>query len=148
MSEPPVQVVRLDGESIDRLAEQLANHLSNRLAPATPDAPPAQRGPAEDRLLTAAQVSCWWGVSRSWIYRNADRLGALRLGNGSRPRLRFDRGKVAECLGERPETEPARAGRPPRARRPGDRPGCAGMRRDAHRLLPIYGEPELSSVHD
>jgi hypothetical protein len=46
-------------------------------------------GPRE-RLVSAAEIAQHFGVSRAWVYENADRLGAVRLGRGPRPRLRFD----------------------------------------------------------
>ena len=80
--------VRLAPESVEALARRLAELL----APSQPAGP--------RRLLTAAEVSEWWGVERSWVYAHADDLGARRLGAGPRPRLRFDPDDVAERLGE------------------------------------------------
>ena len=79
--------VRLAPESV----EALARRLSELLAPSQPAGP--------GQLLTAAEVSEWWGVERSWVYAHADHLGARRLGAGPRPRLRFDPDDVAERLG-------------------------------------------------
>lgn len=42
------------------------------------------------RLLDAAQLAGLLGVARSWVYEHAETLGAVRLGDGDRPRLRFD----------------------------------------------------------
>jgi len=80
--------VRLAPESVEALARRLAELL----APSQPAGP--------RRLLTAAEVSDWWGVERSWVYAHADDLGARRLGAGPRPRLRFDPDDVAERLGD------------------------------------------------
>jgi hypothetical protein len=41
-------------------------------------------------LVDAATLAAGWGVSRDWVYERADELGALRLGNGPKARLRFD----------------------------------------------------------
>jgi hypothetical protein len=49
-------------------------------------------------LVTAAEIARRYGVSRQWVYENADRLGAVRLGRGARPRLRFDPGHVESQL--------------------------------------------------
>lgn len=58
--------------------------------------------PAPDDLLSAAQVARRLGVERSWVYEHADELGVVRLGEGPRPRLRFDPAAVAErTLGRR-----------------------------------------------
>ncbi|HEX4669292.1 MAG TPA: hypothetical protein VH275_04875 [Solirubrobacterales bacterium] len=90
--------VHLDPESVEAIARRLADLLG---------------GGAEDerprkQLLSAEEVSRWWGVSRRWVYDHAERLGARRLGTGSRPRLRFDPDDVAGQLGEprgRPDTQ-------------------------------------------
>ena len=41
-------------------------------------------------LLTATEVALAFNVTRGWVYAHADELGAIRLGDGPRPRLRFD----------------------------------------------------------
>src|SRR4051812_40819680 len=41
-------------------------------------------------LLDAAEIAQRCGVTRAWVYAHAAELGALRLGAGPRPRLRFD----------------------------------------------------------
>lgn len=61
---------------LEQLAELLADRLADR-----PAAPP--------RIVDAAGMADYLGVSRDVIYANADVLGAIRLGNGERPRLRF-----------------------------------------------------------
>ena len=50
------------------------------------------------RLLTVAAVSQEFGVSTDWLYANAGRLGAIRLGSGPRARLRFDRATIADRI--------------------------------------------------
>jgi hypothetical protein len=50
------------------------------------------------RLLTVAAVAQEFGVSTDWVYANAARLGAIRLGSGPRARLRFDRATIADRL--------------------------------------------------
>lgn len=95
--EPAIQEaaeVRLDAESIESLARRLAELLGSG----------EERRPRR-QLISAEEVSQWWGVSRRWVYDNAERLGARRLGTGPRPRLRFDPDDVAEQLGE-PEGSP------------------------------------------
>jgi hypothetical protein len=42
------------------------------------------------RLVDAATLAGELGVDRSWVYSHRDELGAIRLGSGSKPRLRFD----------------------------------------------------------
>lgn len=57
--------------------------------------------PAEPRLLDAAEVAERFGVSAEWVRDHADDLGAVRLGDGPRPRLRFDADAVREALSAR-----------------------------------------------
>jgi hypothetical protein len=49
-----------------------------------------------DRLLTAKDIAERFNVDRGWVYAHAHELGAIRIGNGSRPRLRFDPAIVAQ----------------------------------------------------
>ena len=81
--------LRLDPESIEALARRLAELLGG-----------GESQQPRRQLISADDVSRWWGVSRRWVYDNAERLGARRLGTGPRPRLRFDPDEVAEQLGE------------------------------------------------
>ncbi len=57
-------------------------------------------------LKTAAEIAMWLGVSRAYVYENAVRLGAIRLGNGPRARLRFDQEIVASRLSNSDTTRP------------------------------------------
>lgn len=41
-------------------------------------------------LWTARRLAAHYAVGVRFIYANADELGAIRLGAGERPRLRFD----------------------------------------------------------
>ncbi|MCW2981288.1 MAG: hypothetical protein JWO14_3015 [Solirubrobacterales bacterium] len=83
--------VRLAPESIEALALRLSELLGRAEGSAGPN-------DSEQRMLTAAEVSRLWGVSRRWVYENAKALGARRLGDGPRPRLRFDPDEVADRL--------------------------------------------------
>jgi hypothetical protein len=49
-------------------------------------------------LLTAAEVADRLAASESWVRENAVRLGAVKLADGARPRLRFSAERVAEAL--------------------------------------------------
>jgi hypothetical protein len=42
------------------------------------------------QLVDAATLAVALGVDRSYVYAHADELGAIRLGDGPKPRLRFD----------------------------------------------------------
>jgi hypothetical protein len=45
-------------------------------------------------------------VSRGFVYEHADELGAIPLGSGPRPRLRFDLEKAIACFACRRSSEP------------------------------------------
>jgi hypothetical protein len=61
----------------DAIAERVAELLSG-------DAP------TKPHLASAAEVARELGVGRQWVYEHAEQLGAHRLGDGPRARLRFD----------------------------------------------------------
>ena len=54
--------------------------------------------PAIAQRIVASEVAVAFKVTRGWVYAHADELGAIRLGDGPRPRLRFDPAVVAQRL--------------------------------------------------
>lgn len=86
--------------SIEQIAERIAELL--RGEPTSPD------------LIDAAEVARRFGISRAYVYEHADRLGARRLGDGPRARLRFDPTEVAAALAP---SQPLTSPDPPRRRR-------------------------------
>lgn len=74
------------------LVEAIARRVVELLRANEPQDRPA-------RLVDAATLARELGVERDWVYANAERLGAIRLG-GPRGRLRFDREVVADRLGD------------------------------------------------
>ena len=80
----------LDHPSLEAIAREVAQLLGR-------DDQPGAHG-----LLTARQVAARFNVERSWVYAHADELGVVRLGQGPRPRLRFDPAVVAQHLLARP----------------------------------------------
>jgi len=76
----PIEV-RLDAASIDAIARRVTELIG------THDA---------NDLVSAREIAMRFGVSRAWVYENAAHLGAVRLGDGPRPRLRFDPELVAD----------------------------------------------------
>jgi len=118
-----VTAIDLTPETIERIATAVAARLTDT-RPAT--------GPA---LIDAAEVARRHGVTRSWAYDHAADLGAIRLGNGTRARLRFDPATVAAYLDRgRPTatTAPSPLTRPDRSRPRAKRPATP--------LLPIRGQ--------
>ncbi len=127
---PPAAASGLDVDSVERVAQRVLELLAPRLG----------GPPSAERLLTAAEVSARWGVERSWIYGHAAELGAIRLGSGRRPRLRFR----PEAIDRHLDTLTAAPGPPtppPRPKRRIARPIPA----DPVELLPIRGQAELTS---
>ena len=69
----------LSAEQVEQIAECVAELLSANAAP-------AQTGGLVDAQTVAAAL----GVSRDWVYDHADQLGGVKVGDGQRPRWRFD----------------------------------------------------------
>jgi hypothetical protein len=136
-AELPTDELRLDAAVIEVLALRVAELLANQLP-----TPPSATG-APGRLLSATEVSEWWGVSRGWVYEHATELGAIRIGDGERPRLRFDPEQVARRLQQQPTVSAPKASpqRIVRARR------SPRMRGDS-RPLAFRADPELSSLRN
>jgi len=84
--------VRLAPESIEALATRLAELLRG-------STPESERPVENKKMLSPAEVSELWGVSRVWVYRHAEALGVRRLGSGTRPRLRFNPEEIEQRLG-------------------------------------------------
>lgn len=92
----------LDDEDIEAIADRVAAKL---------------RRPAGVDLIDADEVARMMGVKRGWVYANKRRLGAVPIGDGDKPRLRFRvetvRAVMAEGGEPRPnEPAPKRRGRP------------------------------------
>ena len=78
------QSVALDPASVEALARRVVELL---------------RGESMGReLIDAADVARRFGIARSTVYEKAAELGATRLGDGPKARLRFDPQTVAERL--------------------------------------------------
>jgi hypothetical protein len=73
-------------------------------------------GQASADLVDANEIARRFGVSRDFVYEHADDLGAVRLGNGPKARLRFDPAQVGRTLRKAPE-KPARQPRRRASRR-------------------------------
>jgi hypothetical protein len=68
------------------LVEAIAERVSGLLRSEPPDRRPV------DALAGVL------GVDRSYVYAHAEKLGAVRLGGGSKPRLRFDLEATREAM--------------------------------------------------
>lgn len=106
--------LRLDPETVEEIAQRVAELLRGEKAPAG--------------LVDAATVARALGLSRATVYERADDLGAVRLGEGPRARLRFDLAEVRErwtsrSASERPDDPRSRTAAGSRPRRRGARSG-------------------------
>jgi hypothetical protein len=71
-------------ETIERIAQrvvQLLHHERQQLD-GNPD--------AHRDLMDAGELARHLGLTRAWVYEHAQQLGAIPVGDGPRPRLRFD----------------------------------------------------------
>ena len=95
----------LDERDIEAVAQRVVELLVDRPA-------------AHDRLVDANELAAILGVEPLWVRHHADMLGAVRLGDGPKPRLRFDAASaLARMRTPAPEpTAPTPAG-PPQVRR-------------------------------
>jgi excisionase family DNA binding protein len=108
-----VQLFTLTPDQLEALAVLVARHLA-----ATLTAPAGDQAP---QLLSAAEVAARLGWSRSTVYDHAEQLGAVRLGTGTRPRMRFPADRVEAYIARAADPQP----QPPPAhtRRAQRRPG-------------------------
>jgi hypothetical protein len=107
-------------EVVEVLARRVAELLRHDPAPGV-------------ELVDAAELARRLGTERSWVYTHAIELGAVKLGGGSRPRLRFDPQLALERIRARAVQNGAEGARQrPRPPRPAGSTECS-------RLLPIKG---------
>lgn len=121
--------VELSPETIDAIARRVIDLMRD------------EQAPASGEMVDAAEIARRFGVTRSWVYEHRQDLGAVELGTGKRPRLRFDPERVSEmlaCARDRQppvSKSPAKPADSPVRRRPGARAGA----RSGSDLLPIRG---------
>jgi hypothetical protein len=117
--------IRLDPQTAEAIARRVVELLE-------------QRGLQGRELVDAAELARRLGIERSWVYSHAIELGAIELGAGPKPRLRFDpqiAARVLRKVGEGPATDPPT--------RSGERAGQPGRGRKSEvRLLPIHASGE------
>ncbi|HVW47931.1 MAG TPA: hypothetical protein VHA76_12805 [Solirubrobacterales bacterium] len=69
--------IKLDPEAVEAIARRVVVLLE-------------KNGMRRRELIGAAELADRLGVDRSWVYSHAIELGAMKLGDGPRARLRFD----------------------------------------------------------
>jgi hypothetical protein len=118
--------IKLDPQTIEAIARRVVELLE-------------KRGLQSRELVDAAELARRFGIERSWVYSHAIELGAVKLGGGAKPRLRFDpevAARVLRRVGGGPAADPpARSGK-----RAGQPQGSEGR----VALLPIRGRGENS----
>jgi hypothetical protein len=122
-----IRVVGLNHEDIEAVARRVVELLNAQ----------HQDDASQPALIDAAAVARLLGVSRATVYAKADELGAIRLGNGKRARLRFDPRLLVAAHGPS-DSGPvsARRGRSAVAERPGRRSTAPLPIRPAGRRAP------------
>lgn len=124
--EMPSARIRLDPQTTEAIACRVVELLE-------------KRGLQNRELVDAAELARQFGIERSWVYTHAIELGAVKLGNGAKPRLRFDPEIAARVLrkvdGKPAADPPARLGK--RASQPRGSEGRV-------ELLPIREQGENS----
>lgn len=118
----PISRIKLDPEAVEAIARRVVVLLE-------------EKGLRQRELIGAAELAKRLGVDRSWVYTHAIELGAVKLGNGPRARLRFDpeiAERVLRKLGEASATDP-----PARSGERADR--SRWSRRPEVKLLPVEG---------
>lgn len=117
--------IKLDTRTIGAIAHRVVEILE-------------QRGLQNRELVDAAELARRFGIERSWVYSHAIELGAVKLGSGAKPRLRFDPQIAARVLrrvgDDSPAAPPTRSGE--RAGQP-SAGGGSGVP-----LLPIHRQGE------
>ena len=109
------QAFELDPAVIEEIADRLSGAIVARVVEVLREQGLSPRPSESTAWLDAQEVAQRLGVSREWVYEHADELGALRIGSGPRPRLRFP----PQILDPRSRTTiSAEAGGEPRNRRP------------------------------
>jgi hypothetical protein len=113
--------IALDDPTIEAIARRVVELLE-------------RRGVLRRELVDASELARRFGIERSWVYSHAIELGAVKLGTGPKPRLRFDPEIAARVL--RRVDERSAADPPARS---GERAGQPQPDRKAEvRLLPIH----------
>jgi hypothetical protein len=97
----------LDAGVLDALATRLVDPLARRVVEVMKEEGIVAKAPVSNKWLDAAAVAERLGMTREWVYEHATELGAVRIGGGSRPRLRFppDVGRTEHKHGGRTRAE-------------------------------------------
>lgn len=116
--------MKLDPDSVEAIAGRVVELLD------------ARRDARLRPLVDARDLARLFDLAPSWVREHADELGAIRIGKGAKPRLRFDPEVVGNRLSSRSSSEKS-----PGARSRGGKRRAAGRGRSSSGttapLLPI-----------
>ena len=73
--EMPSARIKLDPQTTEAIARRVVGLLE-------------KRGLQNRELIDAAELARRFGIERAWVYSHAIELGAVKLGDGTKPRLR------------------------------------------------------------
>ncbi|MGH2973728.1 MAG: hypothetical protein ACRDLL_02525 [Solirubrobacterales bacterium] len=124
----PSARIKLDPQTIEAIARRVVELLE-------------RRGLQGRELVDAAELARRLGIERSWVYSHAIELGVVKLGGGTKPRLRFDP-KIAIRVVQ--EWGKSSAADPPT--RSGKRVGQPRGSEGRVELLPIRGQGDSGSA--
>jgi hypothetical protein len=93
----------LGHEDIEAIASALAPAIAEAVAQRVLELVDDREG---NGLVDAAELARMLGVHRDWVYEQGERLGAIRLGDGLRPRLRFEVSRALESFKRLSATAP------------------------------------------
>ena len=88
----PLRVELRSGVLADELVERIARRVVELL-----DLPDNVRCRERQGLVDATTLAQEFGVSRDFVYEHRRELSGIELGDGTRPRLRFDVAKAREA---------------------------------------------------
>jgi hypothetical protein len=117
--------IKLDPQATEAIARKVVELLE-------------KRGVQKRDLVDATELAKRFAIERSWVYSHAIELGAVKLGSGAKPRLRFDpqvAARVLRRVGEESAADP-----PARSSERADQPSVSGG--SEVRLLPIREQGE------
>ncbi len=117
--------IKLDPQAAEAIARKVVELLE-------------RRGLQKRELVDAAELAKRFGIERSWVYSHAIELGAVKLGCGAKPRLRFDpqiAARVLRKVGEESAADP-----PTRSGERGGQPSVGGG--SGVQLLSIHRQGE------
>ena len=78
-----------DWEAVHRFDPEFVDVVARRVIELTRQAESAQ-GQTDSDLLTVAEVAARLRVGPGWVYAHQHELGAIKLGDGPKARIRFD----------------------------------------------------------